>query len=317
MPNNLKAASPCGLVYVQTTSQGLLAVTSEPEIAPSGSQLYFVFHGGSDTTGDGTFYRPFATINRACTAIRALGNASTTIRYAIFVGPGRFTEMLVMSDWTYITGTTTEATRVTFTSFAFGPEWDTNVDHRCGLQSMTISGGGPVDFAVATSEQGKMSFVNVWLADSWTFTAFALDNQVIFANCLLSGFVQTGFENFYVFNSSSLNSGVFVVNASATLNAYLSARATMLGGTLTMNATAKFSNLGWYDSSLTGLLTLNGANASVTVDSSVRNWVGGVTLTGGAPEPRYALTGSKGANAALAAVCTGLAATGGFLDSTT
>jgi hypothetical protein len=92
----------------------------------------------------------------------------------------------------------------------------------------------------------------------------------------------------------------------------------MFGGTLTMNSSgANASNLGWFDCSLTGLLTLNGAAASVTVDSSQRNFVGGVTLTGGAPDPRYALVGSKAGNAALASVCLGLAATGGFVDSTT
>ncbi len=290
---------------------------SESAILPAVSQMFFVMLGGNDTTGNGTFDRPFRTINRACTAIRTLGNASTTIRYAICVGSGRFVETLVMSDWTWIVGISTEATRVTFTTWAFGAEWNTNVDHRGGLESMTISGGGPVDFAGANSEQGKISFDNVWLADAWIFTAMTMDNQIIIANCMTSGFTQTGFENFVVANSSTLNPAAYVVNATASLNAYLSARATMFGGTLTMNATAKYANLGWYDCSLTGLLTLNGANASVTADSSVRNFVGGVTLIGGAPDPRYNLVGSRGANAAVASVCTGLAATGGFLDSTT
>ncbi len=318
MPSNMKATSPCGLVYVETTNNGPLAVTCEPEIPPNVSQTFFVMLGGNDTTGDGTFYRPFRTINRACTAIRALGNASTTIRYAVWVGSGRFTETLVMSDWTWIVGVSTEATRVTFTSFAFGAEWDTNVDHRCGMQSMTISGGGPVDFAAATSEQGKMSFVNVWFADAWTFTGFTTSNQVILANCGLMGFTQNGISEFHVMNCSSINSGAFAVNATATLPAYVAFKGTMLGGTLTATSNgANFANVGWYDSSLTGMLTLNGAAASVTVDSSVRNFIGGVTLTGGAADPRYALVGSKAANAALASVCTGLATTGGFLDSTT
>jgi hypothetical protein len=274
--------------------------------------------GGNDTTGDGSFYRPFRTINRACTAIRALGNASTTIRYAILVGPGRFTETVVMSDWTWVTGVSTEATRVTFSSWAFGAEWDTNVEHKCGLQSMTVQGADPVDFAAATSEQGKISFVSVWFANSWTFTAFTTSNLVVLANCGMAGFVQNGFSEFHVMNCSTLNPSTFVVNATATLPAYLAAKASMFGGTLTMNSSgANASNLGWFDCSLTGLLTLNGAAASVTVDSSQRNFVGGVTLTGGAPDPRYALVGSKAGNAALASVCLGLAATGGFVDSTT
>jgi hypothetical protein len=283
-----------------------------------GARIIWVGKDGSDTTGNGTLALPFLTINRACTAIRALGNASDTIRYAIFVGPGRFTESIVMSDWTWVTGVSTEATRVTFSSWAFGPEWDANVQHKCGLQSMTVSGGGPVDFAAATSEQGKISFVNVWFADAWTFTAFTASNLVILANCGMNGFVQNGFSEFHVMNSSSLNPSVYVVNATASLAAYLSAKASMFGGTLTMNSSgASTSNLGWYDSSLNGMLTLNGAAASVTADSSLRNFVGGVTLTGGAPDPRFALTGAKAGNAALASVCTQLAASGGYVDTTT
>lgn len=284
------------------------------------SRLLWVAKNGSDTTGDGTLARPFLTINRACTAIRALGNASTTIRYAVVVGPGRFTEDLVMSDWTWIVGIDTEASRVTFTTFTFGAEFDANVDHRCGLQSMTISGGGPVDFAAANSEQGKISFINVWFADSWTFTAMTNQNQVTLANCLLSGFTQNGFDYFNVMNCAGVNGANFTVNDTATLSATTYFRSSEIDGQLFVNATAGgliYANVLWLGSSLAGFLTLNGANASIAASSSPILFPGGVILLAGAPDPRLVLSGAKAGNAALASVCTQLAASGGFVDTTT
>ena len=69
--------------------------------------------------------------------------------------------------------------------------------------------------------------------------------------------------------------------------------------------------------SCNGTLTLDGAQATVDPASSPIAFPGGVTLLNGAPDPRKNLTGAKGGNAALASVCTQLAATGAFKDSTT
>lgn len=285
-----------------------------------GAKLLWVAKNGSDTTGDGSLARPFLTINRACTAIRAMGNASDTIRYAIMVGAGRFTENIVMSDWTFVAGATTEATRVTFSSWAFGPEWDTNVQHKCGLQSMTISGGGPVDFAAANSEQGRISFIDVWFADSWTFTAMTNLNQVTLQSCLLSGFTQNGFDYFNVMNCAGVNGANVTINDTPTLSATTYFRSSELDGQLVVNATAGgliYANVLWLGSALAGFLTLNGANASIAAVSNPILFPGGVILLAGAPDPRLVLSGAKAGNAALASVCTQLAASGGYVDTTT
>jgi hypothetical protein len=311
------AAPTAGRVWV---SQGanLPPDWADAAVPPSTSHVIWVMLGGDDTTGDGTLAKPFASINRACTLVRSYGNASTTNRYTVLVGAGRYTENLVISDWTWISGLSTEGTRVTFTTFAFGAEWAPNVDHRAGLQSMTISGGGPVNFATAASDQGKLSFINVWFADLWTYTARTVQNQISLANCLLSGFVQNGFEYFNVMNCSGVNGANVTVNATATLTATSYFRATELDGALNINSNgANYSNVIWLASALGGMLTLTGALASITADSTPILFRNGVTLAGGAADPRFILVGAKAANAALASVCTQLALTGGFVDTTT
>jgi hypothetical protein len=288
------------------------------ELAPAINHFVNVQIGGNDVTGDGTQARPFATLNRACTLVRSFGNASDTNRYCVLVGPGLFTENLVLSDFTWIIGASLEATRVTFTTFAFGAEWTPNVVHRGGLQSMTIMGTPTVSFAAVASQQGRLSFVNTWVNASWTFVGFNALNQVIFANSRLSGWTQTGIEQFYLFSCTDSGANNAVLNAGGGLNATAFLQGSIIGGALTANAPgAEFANLAIYDSQVVGMLTLNGLNAGVTVDTSPRFFRGGVTLAGGAPDPRYILTGAKAGNAALTSVCTQLAATGGFLDSTT
>lgn len=287
-------------------------------LAPAINHFVNVQIGGNDVTGDGTILKPFATINRACTLIRTLGDASNTNRYCVLVGPGLFTENLVLSDFTWIIGASLESTSVIFTTFAFGAEWTPNVVHRGGLQSMTVAGTPTVSFAAVASQQGRLSFVNTWINASWTFVGFAALNQVIFDNCRLSGWAQTGIELFYLLSCTDSGANNAVVNAGGGLNAAAILQGTIIGGNLTANAPGpQFANLGLYESQVVRVLTLNGASASVTADSSPKLFRGGVTLAGGAPDPRYILTGAKAGNVALASVCTQLAATGAFLDSTT
>jgi hypothetical protein len=287
------------------------------QLAPSVNHIVNVQIGGSDVTGDGTESKPFASINHACALIRSFANASSTNRYAVRVGPGRFTEALVLSDWTYIVGDSIEGTRVTFTSLTLGAEWTANVDHRSGFQHMTVSGAPTVDFAAVSSNQGKLRWDSVVFNDRFTYTAFSAINQVEACSCkFLAGWTQNGI-NFACLNCSGINGGDVVMNAT-TVNAIAAVFGSGLDGGLTINATG--GTVGLVEMSagaFEGLLTLNGANASIAATSNPLAFPGGVTLLGGAADPRKNLTGAKGGNAALASVCTQLAATGAFKDSTT
>ena len=56
---------------------------------PSSVQGVYVAKSGNDTTGDGTIYRPYLTVQKALTSI---SDATTTKPYAVFVGPGIYDE---------------------------------------------------------------------------------------------------------------------------------------------------------------------------------------------------------------------------------
>ena len=290
--------------------------------APAVGLEVFVNVAGNDVTGDGTQGNPFRTINRACTLIRSFGNASTTNRYAVLVGPGRYTEALVLTDWTYIVGDSVEGTRVSFTSLTLGPEWTPNVDHRSGFQSMTVSGAPTIDFNATSSYQGKLRFDGVVFNDRWTYTAFSAINQVQYTSCFcFDGWTQNGI-NFTSFGTVVMNGATVVMNSVSVCQTLMMLIGAGIDGNLTLNWTGTTSAnqvacqlLG---GAVSGTLTLNGAQAKIySPGSTPVLFPGGVTLLNSAVDPRKNITGSKGGNAALASTITQLVATGGFTDSTT
>jgi len=116
--------------------------------APNVNLTVFVDKSGSDSVGDGTAISPFASIAKALSVIT---NASTTNRYIINVGSGRFDESaLVLKPWIWIIGQQRTATRVTSTqdlildaSFASG-------SHRFGFKDILLSGSNGVNFDLQT-----------------------------------------------------------------------------------------------------------------------------------------------------------------------
>ncbi len=289
--------------------------------APAVSHLVYVELGGNDVTGDGSSGKPFASINKACALIRSFANASSTNRYGVFVGPGRFTEALVLSEWTYIVGFSTEGTRVTFTSITLGAEWTVNVDHRSGFQNMTVSGGTTINFNAVSSNQGKVRFDQVTFNDKWHYVAFSAINQILLDDCFLfDGYTQTGINLVAWASTISGNIAMTSVNDGRnlpTLAAFVGSGVASLTQTWTASGGANQVTSAFQGTGVVDVLTLDGAQASVDATSTPIAFPAGVTLLNGAPDPRKNLTGAKGGNAALASVCTQLAATGAFKDSTT
>lgn len=290
--------------------------------APALTRTLYVSVAGNDTTGDGSFSKPFLTLDRACTLIRSFGNASTLLRYVVNVGAGRFINQAVtMSEWTYFVGQSKEATRIAFTSIVLGPEWTPAGDHRAGFQNMSISGGITIDFNTTSSNEGKVRFDDVVMNDQWHFIAFSAINQCLMESCFLfGGYTQVGM-NMILQNTLSLGDvSMTSVNDGRNLPTLCTFAASALN-TLQLHwtlstgsnpVTANFIGTGQ-----TGALTLDGVQATIDPTSSPIAFPGGVTLIAGAPDPRKILTGSRGGNAALASVCSQLAASGGYVDNTT
>ena len=322
------AAAACAALVLEAdaylASQGINpgSPTAGSNTNPAVDLTVYVRKGGSDVTGDGSFNKPFATINAACALIRSFANATTTNRYTVLVGTGRYTEALVMSEWTFVVGDSCEGTRVTFSSFTLGADFTPNVDHRCGFQSMTISGGQTIDFNAVSSNQGKIRFDNVTFNDKWTFTAFSAVNQVLLNDCFLfNGYTQNGI-NLVAYGACSINGNIAMNSINdgrnlPTLAAFIGCGIDTLTETWTASAGSNAVTSTFQGAGMTGLLTLNGAQASVAATSNPIAFPAGVTLSGGATDPRRNLTGSRALNAALATVCTQLQASGGYKDSTT
>jgi hypothetical protein len=187
---------------------------------------------------------------------------------------------------------------------------------------MTISGGQTVDFNAVSSNQGKIRFDNVTFNDRWTFTAFSAINQVLLNDCFMfNGYVQNGI-NLVAYGACSISGNVAMNSINdgrnlPTLAAFIGCGMDSLTATWTASAGSNPVTATFQGAGMTGALTLNGAQASVAATSNPIAFPGGVTLTGGATDPRRNLTGSRGGNAALATVCTQLQASGGYKDSTT
>ena len=283
---------------------------------PAASLMIYVNVAGNDVTGDGSEGLPFRTINRACTLVRSFGNASTTIRYAIIVGPGRYTEALIITPWTYIVGTSIEGTRVTFTSFGFGAEWTPAGDHRSGLQNMTVSGGVTVDFSSVSTNEGKLRFDDVVFNDRWNYVAFSAINQIVLKGCFFfDAWSQTGI-NLLALASSGGNGGAIVATAS-TVPALVNLIDSGFDGGLTLTATAQPATATLYGSSIGGQLTLDGALASIDPTSTPRLFPAGVNLLGGAVDPRWSVYGSHSATGTVASLVLAMGGTGFTKDRTT
>jgi hypothetical protein len=327
--NPLQVDAPVGTQFQLLTLEGdaqpaQAAAASGGGPLPAVNRVVWVMAGGNDTTGDGSYSNPFLTVGRACQLVTALGNASTTLRYVVMVGAGRFNgESVVLPSWTYVVGLSKEATRIAFTSLTLGPSWTPNVDQRGGFQNMTVSGAPTLDFNAVASNQGKLRFDDVVFNDRWTYSAFSAINQVFFDNCF-------GFDGYNQIGINSISQGCAWLGGPVQMTSVNDGRnlptlAAFIGGALDGGLTATWTASGGSNAvtatlegaGSAGPLTLNGAQASVAPASTPIFFPGGVTLTGGATDPRRNLTGSRAGNAALATVCTQLAATGGFTDNTT
>lgn len=76
--------------------------------------IVYVDLAGNDTTGDGSFNKPFATLSHAQSVI---GTATSSNLYAIVLGTGTFTETTVtLKPWIYIIGTSRENTHLNVTN---------------------------------------------------------------------------------------------------------------------------------------------------------------------------------------------------------
>ena len=274
-------------------TQGALDALKGP--TPDALQEVYVAVGGSDTTGTGTPYKPFATIAHALSVIAALADNSSTHRYAILVAPGNYADPLVLEPWVYIVGVHQNTTRITAPSITFSAAWTPALDHRAGFNNVTMAGGPyTFDFNTVSSNEGKLVFQNVTWNTKPAFNAFSAINQVTMQNCyLLAGYSQLGI-NMTLLSTNLQNGGsidLVSVNDGRNLPTILSAFGGgtdgALNATWTASAGGNAITIALYGFPINGAVTLDGSQA--TLIGQPECITAGVTLLNSAPSPALAV----------------------------
>lgn len=234
------------------------------------TQIVYVMKNGDDTNGNGSIGAPYLTI---ATALTNITDSSPTKRYAISVGPGDYSENLVLKANVFVIGTDPIATRITGSTVNINDAtWNNSGnDNRSGFQDITLNNVATWDFtAQAGNTQGKLYFYNIRSGAAWTFTALNAINQAIIQDTELFG--TTTFNGMQGFISSTTwQSGNIVQNSSSSagIPAILTVNGGQIGGNITSTWTSNSANtlnLAGLIIGASTVLTASGASCTVNVN---------------------------------------------------
>ena len=191
---------------------------------PVNSQSLYVNKAGSDVTGNGSITAPFLTIAHAITVVNGFGDASTSKQYYINVGPGTWTDAILLPAWTWIVGGGELETLLAW-SVALDPAtWGPASFPVGGFMNLYMNTTGislyTFDFHALGSKTGQVFFRNCIIEWTVAFQSYfgvgALNfNAFDFTNCKLNGtpeaFTQTGMHG--TLNNTIIGGGSIVLNS--------------------------------------------------------------------------------------------------------
>lgn len=237
---------------------------------PLTDQEYYVSKNGSDTTGNGTFGRPYLTITKALSVIL---DSSDTKRYVINVGAGDFNENLVLKANVFIYGSGPLVTRLTGTTLNINDAtWNSTADNRSGFSEMSVNPVCTFDFNSQTNNTaGKLYFWNIRTSGAWTCTANNSSsgiNQVVIHDSQLFGAIScvgcnTSIQDTTMGVALSVSSGTVAGQGAATM--------TVAGGSTSSNLTATWTSNGAVTLNLRGVSTGTGTTLTATGASCTVN----------------------------------------------
>jgi hypothetical protein len=270
----------------------------------------YVTPSGNDTTGDGTFFKPFATIARANT--KALTVATESTPYVVILGIGQYTENVAIVPYvTYITSGTQDDFNVVINgNLTLDPTWGTIAGYPdSGVEGVAVNGTTTLDFVAVGNTQGAVIFFNVDFND--TFAANGNNNLqgVLFELCSLLDAESTTLTG-VACESIGSNYGDLSIVSTAIASAQLLSQGDQMGvpfgslNTFTIDASAGMeAGFVGVVAGVASNVTLKGANASYT--SGVSSIGQSVTLLDGAPAPVILGSGSAPVGSLLVATGTG------------
>lgn len=308
-------AEGAGVEVLTEEGQSLPLRVGPPADAPALalSAMVYVSKGGSDTTGTGSFLQPFLTIQKAMDSIL---DATPTKRYGVSVQPGRYTDAFALKPNVEVIGVHSLLTQIRG-AVSLDATWSAAGDNRSGFKNVLFGTVAQTfDFAAVSSPEGKLTFESCVFNSVLTLASFSAINQCESRLCTyLGGLTQTGFVHTMT-ACLFQNAGAIALNGRTGQTTILGLYAGDMDGNLAVVAAAgqtTLLELGAF-SLLGGALTLDGAD--ITCNASPGSLPPTITLLNGAASPRPDITGSRGANAALASLLTGLESIGLLTDST-
>lgn len=238
---------------------------------------------GNDTSGNGSYARPYATFAKAFATIT---DASPTKRYVVIAMPGRYIEATWLHPANvFVWGFNLLSTYITVTSggFVLDPvSFAVNQDNRSGLVGINIRSTVNIDYtAGGGSNQGKFYIEACQIASSTvTFTAFSNINQNflsrndVFADVILNA-CNTVFRDNYGFG------GNIVLNAVAGRATLLEMISGTIAGNVTVNGLSTDScGVEFLSCDIQGNLTATGTTTQLYLD--VSSWPQGTLSVTGA-----------------------------------
>jgi hypothetical protein len=203
---------------------------------PTQTLAVYVSKGGNDTTATGTVAAPFLTITAA---LNSITDASTTKRYQIIIGTGRFDEaQVVLKPWVWLICAQRTATRITSAQNMTVSSSFSSGNNRAGVQNCLLSG----------SSDMLMDFQSVGGSGSNVieFQTFFINNRMVFKGRSSADFIEVwGCQIFgnILFNGgsglikNSLLGGNIYMSDEGSDNVFFTFNANEIDGSITFNKT--------------------------------------------------------------------------------
>lgn len=204
--------SPSGpeLIYPASESGKVLTVNAAGQVrpqlggsggfpAPATSRIIFVSPPapggwGSDTTGDGTETKPYATFSHAQSVVVA---PSITNVWEIVALPGEYTENVALLAFTRIMGFDASASQAAVQSvrlagnITLGSGFGANLAF-AAISNVYIDGDVTLDYSTATSPTGSVSFTNCNTVGTTLITQDVVNVTEYYACTFENGFTTSG-----------------------------------------------------------------------------------------------------------------------------
>jgi hypothetical protein len=261
-----------GVTTIQSTKSPAIVYQRFPLVAAEG---LYVDKAGSDTTGDGSFFNPFRTIQKA---ISTITTASATNIFEVNVGVGEFVEPFTLIPWVFVVGRAEELTRLSPTPMVnwIGAGFVAAGQQDTGIMRCTLGVALTADFAaVGSPGAGRFFLYNVDLDGfALSFTGNNVLNFIFWKNVrqiaitVLTHLVTN--INGFLTNVGLRSNNLTIANTAAYTN---TGRLENFGtnGTVTVTAASAVNVASWFGENLiANAYVMSGDGASLSSLGSVR-----------------------------------------------